>query len=183
MIVIRTARAEDAFAIGQVQVESWRSAYPGIIAIDYLVNLDPLVVGERWWSMLRRRDHASQTMVAVERQSNTVVGFGSCGRLRTGVTGFSGEIYALYLSPSAQGQGIGRRLVATLATTLLNDDMRSAVVRVLRENPSRWFYEHLGAKRLSERPIRFANQTLAEVTYGWRDLVPLAHTPANPWAE
>jgi hypothetical protein len=71
-------------------------------------------------------------------------------------------------------------LMAAMAAELVNYGMNSAVVWVLHNNPSRWFYERLGGVRLAEKPVGFAGATLTEVAYGWRDLAPLARLSADP---
>lgn len=70
--------------------------------------------------------------------------------------------------------------MAAMATELINYGMNSAVVWVLANNPSRWFYERLGGCRLAEKIVPFAGADLTEAAYGWRDLAPLARLSADP---
>ena len=81
--------------------------------------------------------------VAVEA-SGAIVGFGSCGPNR-GDRLFAGEVFTLYVAPDWQNQGIGRRLLIALFRRLVAAGRASAIVWVLRDNPSRFFYERLGA--------------------------------------
>lgn len=39
--MVRSARVEDAGAIARVNVDTWRTTYPGIVPQDYLDALDP----------------------------------------------------------------------------------------------------------------------------------------------
>jgi hypothetical protein len=41
---------------------------------------------------------------------------------------------------------------------------------VLRDNPSRYFYERVGGKAVAERRERLWGSTLDEICYGWSDL-------------
>src|SRR3712207_8189856 len=59
--------------------------------------------------------------------------------------------YTTLFRSYAQGRGIGRLLMAAMAADLVNYRMNSAVVWVLHNHPSRWFYERLGGVRLAER--------------------------------
>jgi hypothetical protein len=43
-------------------------------------------------------------------------------------------------------------------------------VWVLRENPSRGFYEHLGGTTLNACEIEIGGKSLEELSYGWPDL-------------
>jgi hypothetical protein len=51
--------------------------------------------------------------------------------------------------------------------------MRSACVWVLRDNPARWFYHHLGGRTVAEGSIRYAGAQLSQVAYAWPDLASL----------
>lgn len=177
--LIRPALPSDAAGIAQVHVESWRSTYPGMLPDRYLVGLSTATHEKRWRGLLTGAPpRGRRTFVA--QMGARVVGFASCGPQRTGLPGFGGEFYAVYLLDQAQGMGLGRRLLAAMAQQLLAGGTHAAVVWVLRENPSRYFYERLGGDLLAEQPISFAGARLMEVAYGWTDLVPLARLAADP---
>jgi hypothetical protein len=38
---------------------------------------------------------------------------------------------------------------------------------VLEANPSRWFYERLGARLAAREAIRFAGQPMVQLAYAW----------------
>lgn len=188
MAVIRAAVPSDAPGIASAHVASWRTTYPGVVPDAYLVGLSAETSALRWCRILSRRGRGHGTLVAVDPTAggkgsgieDGIVGFATWGSQRTTLDGYPGEFYALYLVDSAQGQGIGRRLMAAMASELLYAGVGSAVVWVLRDNPARWFYERLGGRRIAEQPITFAGAPLTEVAYGWRDLVPLARLSADP---
>jgi hypothetical protein len=48
--------------------------------------------------------------------------------------------------------------------------MNSAVIWVLAANPSRFFYETMGGKRVGEREEDMWGVKLREIAYGWLDL-------------
>lgn len=185
MLTIRRAQSADADAIASVHVASWRTTYPGMVPDRYLVGLSAPTYAASWRRLLQFREEGA-TFVADDDGDGDgdggqgVVGFGSCGPQRSRLEGFGGEFYALYLYDYMQGQGIGRRLMAAMADALMSQGVTSACVWVLRENPSRWFYERLGGTRLAEHTIPFAGTTLIETAYGWHDLAPLARLSADP---
>ncbi len=180
--LIRPATISDAPGIAHVHVESWRSTYPGMLPDRYLVGLSTASHEKRWRGLLTGAPpRGRRTFVA--SSAGRIVGFSSCGPQRTGLPGFGGEFYALYLIDQAQGMGMGRRLLAAMAQHFLAAGTQAAMVWVLRDNPSRYFYERLGGQMLAEQPISFAGAHLMEVAYGWTDLVPLARLAADPPVE
>ncbi|MCG8509732.1 MAG: hypothetical protein MI741_10945, partial [Rhodospirillales bacterium] len=61
--------------------------------------------------------------------------------------------------------------------------MQSAVIWVLSRNPTRFFYEKMGGKRLAEREEALWGTMLPETAYGWTDLRSTVssarHNPSN----
>ncbi len=179
MALIRRARLADAPAIGKVNVESWRATYPGLVPDSYLLAMSEQTSSERWRERLATPGDDGGIYVALERQLG-LVGYASCGPQRTGIEGYGGEVHTLYLLDIAQGRGLGRRLMSAVAGHLLARGVEGMVAWVLRDNPSRWFYERLGGQRLGEQTICLGLTLLPEVAYGWRDLTELARLPINP---
>ena len=169
-IDVRHARPPDAAAIACVHVDTWRSAYPGIVPKEYLVGMTEARQAVQWDATLRRRRPPETELVAEahDGRETIVVGFGSCGRARAGPC--DGEVYTLYVASDWQNQGIGRHLLAGLFGGLVEHGVKDALVWVLSANPSRYFYEAMGGTRISERRERFAGQMLDETAYGWPDL-------------
>jgi ribosomal protein S18 acetylase RimI-like enzyme len=176
VIAIRPARPTDAVAIGAVHVAAWRSAYAGILPDEYLANLSV----SRYAAFYDQAIHSTGgVFVALPGQSNhkhagapRVVGFATAGRARVGsaVNGHylaEGEIETLYVLDDWREQGIGRRLMLAAAAQLAEHGCRSVFLWVLRDNPSRWFYERLGGKPAAECPIRFAGRDLIQTAFVW----------------
>ena len=53
---------------------------------------------------------------------------------------------------------------------LFRSGHRSAVIWVLRENPSRFFYQRLGGKEVRRKLLPFSGTQVAASGYGWSDL-------------
>lgn len=165
-ITIRAARLDDAGPIARLDVETWQAAYAGILGTPYLAGLSP-ARREMGWTNLIRRDGPS-VRVAISAQGD-VVGFGSCGSSR-GEPNFTGEVFALYVAPDWQNQGIGRSLLLAMFGRLVAQGHRSAVIWVLRENPARFFYQRLGGKEVRRKLLPFNGSEVAASGYGWADL-------------
>jgi L-amino acid N-acyltransferase YncA len=177
--LIRPAQPADAAGIAAVHVDSWRSTYAGMLPDEYLIGLSVDTHSRRWRALLASGVRARRTYV-VQGEGQAIVGFASCGPQRTSLAGYGGEFYAVYLADHVHGRGWGRRLLGAMAQDLLGAGLHTAVVWVLRDNPSRFFYERMGGVLLAEQPISFAGQRLSEVAYGWTDLLPLARMAADP---
>ena len=108
-------------------------------------------------------------MYVAAHGNGEIVGFTSGGPERSGDTIYTGEIYAIYLLASFQGQGIGHQLVRTLVSRLIQEGMTTLLVWVLAANPARAFYERLGGHPVREKTETIGDAPLLHVAYGWRD--------------
>jgi ribosomal protein S18 acetylase RimI-like enzyme len=167
-IILRPALPADAGGLARVGVETWRTTYKGIMSDETLAMLSVETRAQGWLGRLDVPD--PQSFAFLLETNGEVIGFSSGGAERDGDPSYRGEIYALYLLQEYQHQGLGRRLVEASVRSLLENGMTSMLIWVLRDNPSRRFYESLGGKYLRERTIDIQGQTLPEVAYGWDDL-------------
>ena len=69
---------------------------------------------------------------------------------------YSGEIYTLYVLKQFQRRGIGGKLVSALATRLNQDGIYSMLVRVLKLNPYRRFYQKINGTYIKAERLPFA---------------------------
>jgi ribosomal protein S18 acetylase RimI-like enzyme len=165
-ITIRSARPTDARSIAKLDVETWRTTYAGMLSSSYLVGLSEQRREAGWRSVILREPRDVRVAVA---DAGAVLGFGSCGPNR-GDRFFKGEVFTLYVAPDWQNLGIGRRLLIGLFRRLVAADRPSAIVWVLRDNPSRFFYERLGAHQVSRKRLAVGGSIIEAVAYGWHDL-------------
>jgi ribosomal protein S18 acetylase RimI-like enzyme len=85
------------------------------------------------------------------------------------------EVSTLYLLKSAQGLGLGGRLLAACARVLQARKARSMRLWVLDGNVrARGFYEHLGGVGDARRPVNGWGGGLTETAYRWADIGVLA---------
>ena len=95
---------------------------------------------------------------------------GSCGATRHPSLPFSGEVYTLYVAPERQRCGIGGMLLTALLRDLHRHGHRTALVWALADNPSRFFYEAMGASLVAQSTEVLWGRRLRQSGYGWRDL-------------
>lgn len=165
---LRAARPRDAAAIARVHVDSWRDTYAGILPARYLAGLSYEKQTREWLGHLARPGNAS---FVAESEAQGVIGFINGGPERTGQNSrFFSEVYVLYLLRQYQRRGVGRDLMITFAAEVMKIGLRTMLVWVLSENPSRAFYAALGSEQVAEKSIDVGGAKLKEVAYAWTDL-------------
>jgi GNAT superfamily N-acetyltransferase len=169
MQAIRPAMPEDAPAIARVHVESWRTTYRGIFPQGLLDGLSIEDRARSWNDALANPPARFVALVACD-ETGQVVGFAAGGAERTGRLACDGELHAIYLLERAQRQGLGTLLIRRFARELHSLGFNSMAVWVLARNPSRKFYEALGASVITEQQIERSGESYIEIAYGWSDL-------------
>jgi ribosomal protein S18 acetylase RimI-like enzyme len=165
--MIRPADVDDAAAIARVHVSSWRTTYRTLLPADFLESLTEAAYTNRWQRFIVERSNRVYVVQEGHDRSD-VVGFASGGRERAGETGYTGELYAIYLLESSQRRGHGRELVRAVVGGLRELGLEDMIIWVLRENrPARDFYERLGGVYVRTQPITIGSVILEEVSYGW----------------
>jgi GNAT superfamily N-acetyltransferase len=164
VIAVRRAELVDATAIGAVHVAAWRSAYPGILPDEYLARLSPTRMALHYRAAIA--SGATVMVAALKGQGPRIVGFTTAGPPRTAGLG-EAEIETLYVLDDWRDQGVGRQMMRAAASQLVARGYRSAFVWVLRDNPSRWFYQHIGGQPAAEGATRVAGVSVPQVAYAW----------------
>lgn len=169
---IRRGTPDDAPAIASVRVDTWRSAYRGLLPDALLDGLDTKNLTASWRRGLETIDPTRVAYVA--EVDGVVVGFATGGRARGATPGHPGEVYALYVRDAHQGKGIGRALLRVSAGDLTKRGLSPIVIWTLFDSPaSRGFYDSLGGTVIGEKREPFEGYELHEVAYGWIDPAPL----------
>jgi ribosomal protein S18 acetylase RimI-like enzyme len=167
-IIIRDARIDDAEMVAKIHVDTWRTAYRGIIDQDHL---DGLSYKKSEGGFLKRFADPGHITIIAEDANGRVVGFAGGGRNISPEGRYDGQIQAIYVLQDAQRQGIGRMLTSAFCQRLLRLGMKSMAICVLEENhQARAFYERIGGKIAGVATISVGQQDLREVIYGWDDI-------------
>lgn len=168
-IRIRKAEPSDADGVARVHVDSWRETYVGIVPQEHLNTLSYEKRFQVWKRMLEDGRERGHCFVA-EGESGKVIGFSDGGMNRGEPKQYDGEVHAIYLLKAYQGKGIGRRLFSASLARLQKDGFTKALVWVLEENPTRWFYQGMGGLPVSEKMETIGGKALKEIAYGWESL-------------
>ncbi len=181
-IRIRDASPADAGPIARVHVDTYWTAYAGIMPARYLAGLSHRDA-ESWWARVLAKYYPATSTVVAETDDGEVVGFARGGPERGGHRTHPGELYSIYLLQAYQHQGIGRRLASAVAQRLLAEGLNPMLVWVLQRNhPGRRFYESLGAQRIGQMLVSIDGVRYVELRYGWKDITGLA-AERNPTSE
>lgn len=173
-IAVRDAVPADAAAIARVHVDTWRTAYAGILPDAFLAGL-AYAASESNWSQAFTANRPDTCMVVAETAAGEVVGFAFGAPEREGNPVYRGEVFAIYVLAAYQRKGVGQRLLAGAARRLRAAGMASMLLWVLRDNhAARRFYAALGGEFVAEKAITIGGTDLMEVAYGWRDTTALA---------
>ena len=156
-IIVRPAdRAADAWAIAEIHVASWQSAYRGILPARYLDSLHVADTGPRWLQRVQTQARLRPVTcdLWVIEDDGVVVGFSVIGPCRDDVdgdepdmAGFAGEVQMLYVHPLRLRGGLGKQLLERALDVLSQRGYYWAVIWVLEENRrAQAFYRRMGLR-------------------------------------
>ena len=171
-MLIRKAGEADLSGAAQVLVDTWKSTYRGIVPDEFL---DSLSYSDAEARLRRRLEHIAvcggDRMYVAESNDERIVGCAAGGASRSNQAPLSAEVKSVYVLPSYQRQGLGKRLIHALVTDLARDQFPSVIICVLEENENaRRFYEAIGGQLIGRGPITIGDGNLEEVTYFWPDI-------------
>lgn len=143
-VTIREATLADAEAISRIQVAMWQHAYRGQLPDELL---DTLSVERRLtWRTQMLSSPAPKAHALVAEEAGEVVGFCDVGTSHEAdASSTDGALYAIYMSPGRQGNGIGSMLLDEGVRQLQAEGFTRATLWVLATNaPTLRFYERKG---------------------------------------
>ncbi|WP_370614481.1 GNAT family N-acetyltransferase [Mumia sp. Pv 4-285] len=134
---LRQARADDLDAIVSVFLDCWTISYRRDLPAEIVDRITPESAHSLWVTAL---DNPALT-VLVDIHDDDLVGVASYSM----PSADEGYLASLYVDPSAQGVGVGRRLIATIEERLRESGATRATPWVFAANaPSIAFYEKRG---------------------------------------
>jgi GNAT superfamily N-acetyltransferase len=176
-IAIRRATPQDAPAIADVRIASWRHTYRGLIPDAYLDGMQLEHSIALWDRVLTAGKNSTSVFVA--ENDGVVVGFAAGNMLAEPRYELDAELSAAYVRREFQRAGIGRRLVAAVAGAQREHGAHGLIVWVIAGNKgARAFYEALGATLLVEQPFEWEGMPLVETGYGFADIDALIEAAA-----
>ncbi len=165
VIDVRPATARDAAGISEVHDEAWATAYTGIIPA---VALQKMMArrGPAYWSRMTARGGAGTLVLSFD---GAVAGYATLGPNRVKRLAYGGEIYELYVRPTHQGIGLGRRIFREARKVLKANKLDGLVVWALEDNAqARQFYSALGGIEVARTYEPFGDAKLSKIAFAWR---------------
>ncbi|GIJ00486.1 ribosomal protein S18 acetylase RimI-like enzyme [Sediminihabitans luteus] len=162
-VAIRPATIDDAPALAAVHVASWKRAYAGIVADEYLASLD-----------VTERARALETVLSDETPSVTWVALGDARTLGFATIGPSRdedaepgdqEIYSIYLDPEAWGRGVARDLMRSLLRDVSPRTTVSLWILADNERAQHFYRRHGFAPDGVEKREDIGGQDLTQVRF------------------
>ncbi|MGI4798077.1 MAG: GNAT family N-acetyltransferase [Janthinobacterium lividum] len=160
-VTVSRAKLDDAAGIAAVHVAVWRNAYAGILPDNSLARLSVPAITAAY-----ERHVWSGRGLLVARTASRVIGFASMSCSLPDAPA-EGEVETLYVLDDWREQGIGRMLLAAAAADLQSDGCRSLFLWVLADNPSRWFYEHVGGRATLRSTTRVGGVYVPKIAMVW----------------
>ncbi|MEQ1121893.1 GNAT family N-acetyltransferase [Acinetobacter seifertii] len=157
---IRIATFKDALSIAEVHVQGWKETYIGMVKQEILDELNVPDKEQLWKEISRSPDH----QLFIYTENGVVKGFLD-GYLNP--ENNVAEILAFYLLKEVQKQGIGRELFQKFYQCALNQGYAFIRLEVFNKNPSRFFYEKMGAKLIAEAELPEFGFGITELLYQW----------------
>ncbi|MDP2856675.1 MAG: GNAT family N-acetyltransferase [Bacillota bacterium] len=181
-MLIRKAGEADLRGVAQVHVDTWKATYRGIVPDEFLDSLSYADSEARLRRYLKQIAAGSGDRIYVaESDDGQVAGIATGGKSRADHAPLSAEVKSVYVLPSHQRQGVGKRLIDALVTDLASDGFSSVIICVLKENKNaRRFYEGIGGQLAGKGLINIGGKDLEEVMYLWPDISCLVARTAHP---
>lgn len=152
-ISIRPASIEDIPVIHQLAEDTWPAAYKNILPHEQIrLMLDKMYSAEA----LREQFESGAEFLIAERENKPV-----------GFAGFSTDnlifkLHKLYVLPSEQGKGTGKKLIEEITAIAKNRNAKALELNVNRSNPALEFYKKLGFEVYAEVDIPYFQFVMAD---------------------
>lgn len=167
-ISFRPATLSDSDAIADILADGWARAYSGFMPAE--------ILAPRADRELRRKEIAAfmaedfdpaQEALLVAEADDAIVGFVHCMLGDKADLGTGGHINLIYVSETASGQGIGKRLLAAGANWLAAHTAGTIAIAAYEDNPFHPFYAHLGGDPAKAVPVRIGDFECRSIVYLW----------------
>jgi len=166
-INICKAKKSDLNGIIRVNVETWKTAYKGVVPDDYIRGFAVRSQDKRWQNQLKNMIEENIFFIA-ENKKSEIVGFVIGGLERNKHPNYKGELMGIYVLKEYQRQGIGKALTRRIVEELIKMGINNMIIWVLENNPYRAFYDTLGGKVVDMK--EHETLKLPVVAYGYDNL-------------
>ncbi|MCL2003243.1 MAG: GNAT family N-acetyltransferase [Oscillospiraceae bacterium] len=140
---IRKALPEDAYEYAACHIETWQSAYRGIIPDEYLANMSTQLEQRAERFKEEMTEQTARFYLSIYQEK--VIGKLVIGQSRDEDKPNAGEIIGIYLLEGFWGKGYGRKMLDFALKELKMTGYSEALIWVLEGNHrARRFYEKCG---------------------------------------
>ncbi len=169
-ISIRKAKNSDLNGIIRAHVETWKTAYKGVVPDNYIQGFVIRTQDKGWQNRLKNTIEEKIFYIA-ENNKNEIVGFAIGGLERSKHPNYKGELMGIYILKEYQRKGLGKSLTKKIVENLIDMNINTMLLWVLENNPYRAFYDALGGKVIDKK----IHETLKlpVVAYGYDNLTEL----------
>ena len=168
-MILREREERDIEGVARVRIDAWRLAYQGIVPQAHLDGLDYAAETARLLQRsLETRGAANFFFYVAVDEADQVLGFGIGGPARESPAEFLGELYALYVHPDCQGQGIGKALAEAVFARLHAAGLEPVIIWALKDNQHACaVYRRLGGTPAAVKQVEIGGRLLEEVGFGY----------------
>lgn len=165
-MIIRKASIYDSIGVTKVYVETWKTAYRGIIDQDYLENINYDKQKRNFMNMLSKES----LIYVAESKIGEIIGFATPEVTKDDNNKNRGEVSSIYVLDRYQGEGVGHSLLEKSANALMKSEIMTMIVWVLKDNPACGFCEALGGKPKETRLDQIGGVDYVSIGYVWNNL-------------
>ena len=173
-ITIRPAVEADTRAMVKVNVDTLKATYAHFYPPHLLAARTYEAVEASWRPRLWHSPTIEEYPFVAETEAGEIIGVLICGPIAD--PDYQAEIFTLFVLPDYHNQGIGKKLVQGAVTKLLERNLTSMVVWVLKDNPAQYFYEAIGGEQVREKVVERNNTKLIEIGHGWHRIETIPFT-------
>ncbi|XOJ02546.1 N-acetyltransferase family protein [Paenibacillus polymyxa] len=148
-------------------MDSWRTAYKGIIPEKFLTNLSYKQRTELWIENIEKKDNF---VILSENSEGEIIGFADCWKRETNKVPDSVDLTLTYILKEYQGIGLGKELLKNIFSRFNSLGYQKIFVNVLEDNKARYFYEYYGAHLSESVQIKIGGKALNELIYEWDNI-------------
>lgn len=168
-MITRYLNSSDLEAVSAIRLRTRQTSYRGIIDDVYLDSLSIKHYREKVKHMCTLSQNGEAHGLIAEGDDGTVLGFLIGVVSSKNVSDVSHEIYALYVDPDCQWQGVGKALFSAFVERVTQENGTGFFARTAKENmPTRAFYEKRGGVAMEESAVTLGEKDYPIVCYTWK---------------
>jgi len=164
---VRHARSEDMDTVAKINVDSWQTAFRGIVDDSYLDGMNAEKTKEGL-----ERGFGKRPLCVYEDENGHVLGSSIYGDSRDAevqeLSEYTGELRAIHIDPEYKGQGIGKEIFKFVASDLKNRGHKKMYLWVFEKNLAAIrFYEKMGGKLIYRCDRMVGDKLYASLCFGY----------------